>query len=142
MTYWRCHYHIIWTTLNRTPVLTPEREGVVARCITSVTDEKGLILHGFGLVEDHVHLVLSIPPKFAVSDIVKTIKGSSSHQLRGVIDESGLTWPGWQGEYGVLTFGDQSFDRIVAYVRNQVQHHAEGSIWPTLERIEREGISE
>jgi putative transposase len=141
MTFWRCHYHIVWTTLNRASVLTPERESIVARCIASVADDKSVILHAFGMVSDHVHIAASIPPNIAMSDIIKTIKGSSSHQLRGSVDAMGQSWPGWQGEFGVPTFGDQSFERVVAYVRDQKQHHDEGTILSAFERIDREGFA-
>lgn len=142
MSFWRCHYHLIWTTWQRQPAIDAAREGVIARCVAAIADEHKLKLHAVGIVEDHMHVVLSIPPRLAVASVVQHIKGSSSNQLgkanRAEIDD----WPGWQREYGVLTFGEGSFDRIVAYVTNQKEHHRHATLWAPLEqfRADQPGI--
>ncbi|HQY30716.1 MAG TPA: IS200/IS605 family transposase [Thermomicrobiales bacterium] len=135
MSYWRCHYHLIWTTKNRMSAITPDREHIVGRCIKSLSLEHGIRVHAVGMVEDHVHVALSIPPRHAVADIVQSIKGLSSREIRKHAAGTDDGWPGWQSEYGVLTFGEQSLDRIVSYVRNQRAHHADGSEWKYLEQL-------
>ncbi len=135
VSYWRCHYHLVWTTRQRMPVLDNVREAVIAKCVASVADEERLKLHAIGMVADHVHVAVSIPPRMAVASVVQLFKGSSSHQLRKV-EANGLgSWPGWQPEYGVLTFGDRSIERIVAYVKNQKTHHQNQTLRSELEQV-------
>ncbi len=43
--------------------------------------ELGLIIHAAGNVEDHVHVVVSIPPKLSVADCVRHLKGASAYAI-------------------------------------------------------------
>lgn len=81
MTYWRLHYHLIWSTYNREPVLMPEHEKMFYGVLYTKAKELGLIIHAAGNVEDHAHVVASIPPKIAVADCVRHIKGASAFAI-------------------------------------------------------------
>jgi REP element-mobilizing transposase RayT len=72
-----------------------------------------------------------------VSDVVQRIKGTSSKVLGGPPDDMDLKWPGWQQEYGVLTFGERSLDKVVEYVANQKRRHSNGNTWPHFETFDR-----
>jgi putative transposase len=135
MSFWRCHYHLIWTTRQRMPVIGDEVEAVIARCISSQADAMQFEIHAIGMVEDHIHVALSIPPRLAVATVVQQFKGSSSNQLGKLRTSEFDKWPGWQPEYGVLTFGDGSFERIVSYVSRQKEHHRSATLWAALEQI-------
>ena len=102
MSYWECHYHVIWATERRYPALTIEREQAAGELILSICRELGVPMLGIGMVEDRVHLAVSIPPRHAVSEVVRRIKGATSTLLRK--NEGSTSWPGWQTEYGVVTF--------------------------------------
>ncbi|WP_310426812.1 transposase [Chamaesiphon sp. VAR_48_metabat_135_sub] len=93
-----------------------------------------------------VTVVISIPPSIAVSEVVRRIKGSSSH-FANRIKRDGIQ-PGdrestfaWQREYGVFSLGGQQLvgkaslkeNRAIAHVINQKEHHARGSIERFLE---------
>src|SRR5688572_25857281 len=101
MSFWRCHYHLIWTTRQRLPVIDSFREALIAKCIASIADEQHLEVHAIGSVADHIHVVVSIPPRLAVASMVQKFKGSSSKQLGKVQASQTDGWPGWQAEYGV-----------------------------------------
>jgi len=49
--------------------------------------------------------------------------------------EGGVEWPGWQAEYGVITFGERSLPAIVRYIVNQEEHHRANSLWNHFENI-------
>ena len=117
------------------PVIGDEVEAVIARCISSQADAMQFEIHAIGMVEDHVHVALSIPPRLAVATVVQKFKGSSSNQLGKLQTSDFDQWPGWQPEYGVLTFGEGSFERIVSYVTCQKEHHRSATLWAPLERI-------
>ena len=135
MSFWRCHYHLIWTTRQRLPVIDTSREVLIAKCIVSIADEQHVEVHAIGIVEDHVHVAVSIPPRLGVASVVQQFKGSSSNKLGKAQGSRTEAWPGWQAEYGVLTFGDGSFERIASYVANQKEHHRNATLWAPLEQI-------
>ncbi|HWP93097.1 MAG TPA: IS200/IS605 family transposase [Thermodesulfobacteriota bacterium] len=85
MTYWRLHYHLIWSTYDRQPTLTGEREKMFYGVLYRKAEELGLKIHAAGNVDDHVHIVVSIPPKVSVSECVRQIKGASSYAINHML---------------------------------------------------------
>jgi putative transposase len=70
MTFWRLHYHLIWATFEREPSLIADREKMFYGVLYNKAQELGLIVHAAGNVEDHVHVVASIPPNPAARVIL------------------------------------------------------------------------
>jgi putative transposase len=126
MAFWRTYYHLVWATENRQPLITTERESELYGYIIGKADYLGCIVHAIGGVEDHIHLVVSIPPKLSVSEFVKTIKGSSAYHFNHTPSTSGLGFS-WQHGYGVLTLGGKQLEDAKAYVNNQKEHHSYGT---------------
>jgi REP element-mobilizing transposase RayT len=79
MPYWRLHYHAIWSCKNRAPLITPELEPELYKYLRGKGLELGGIMHAVGGIEDHVHNVFSLPPKYAIADFIGKLKGASSH---------------------------------------------------------------
>ncbi|GAX43533.1 transposase IS200-like protein [Tolypothrix sp. NIES-4075] len=101
MALWRLYYHLIWATKERQPLITCDRETQLYSYIIGKADELGSIIHAIGGVENHIHLVASIPPKLSISDFVQNIKGSSAHYLNHLSSEQDAF--GWQRGYGVFS---------------------------------------
>ncbi len=136
MPYWRHFYHLIWATRNREPLIGNEEKEILLRSFDATCEKTGIIPHATGIVSDHVHLVVSIPPSMSVSDALHRLKGASSHAVN---THSHATREGkfaWQGAYGSLTFGERSKPMIVEYVLNQRRHHAENTLLAEFERID------
>lgn len=74
MTYWRLHYHIIWSTRDRETSLTPEREKMFYSVLYKKAEELDLKVHAAGNVTDHVHIVVSIPPKLSIAECVRHLR--------------------------------------------------------------------
>jgi len=55
MAYWRLHYHLVWATYKREPMIDQERERVIYGTLYRKAEELGLIIHAAGSVEDHMH---------------------------------------------------------------------------------------
>lgn len=125
---------MVWTTKNREPVIGRSQTGVLEQSLVATCNELGVKVHAIGIMPDHVHIAISAPPRLALAEVVKRLKGSSSHLLNRT--NGNRTWPGWQAEYGVISFGERSLDRIVLYVRSQEAHHTSEGVWPTFETIE------
>jgi hypothetical protein len=86
---------------------------------------------------EHVHVAVSIPPRISIAEMVQKLKGSSSHLLNhGALRREFDTFA-WQSEYGAISFGERSLDRITAYVKHQAEHHAADTLWPSFELTER-----
>jgi putative transposase len=136
MTYWRLHYHLMWATQEREPVITPEREKMFYGVLYKKAEELGLKIHAAGNIEDHVHVVLSIPPKIAVADCVRHLKGASAFAINHMARSNGLFK--WQGGYGVLTVGEKSLATVMEYAAKQKEHHHGHSLIEIYERSDGE----
>jgi putative transposase len=136
--YWRFFVHLIWATKGREPLIGEAEEAILRRSWKVTLAERQVIPHAIGVMPDHVHFALSVPPKLAVADLVRLLKGASSHAVNHVGSSRSTGVFGWQPEYGGLTFGELALPRVIAYVENQREHHAASTLWPTLERIVEE----
>ena len=134
MSYWRIFYHLIWATKQREPMLDERVEAMVYGVILNKAKELGILIHAIGGVEDHVHLATTIPPKLAVAEGVRQLKGASSYYVNH--QGSGGQKLTWQDGYGVLTLGERSIPDVVKYVKDQRQHHNAGTIIPIFERTD------
>ena len=126
MPYWRLHYHFIWTTFERTPGLNDHLCSLVYRSVYARAKRLAVIVHQIGGTEDHVHVVASVPPKLAVAECVGQLKGASSHTANDALRmASGFRW---ESGCGAVSRGERSLPSVIAYVRNQREHHAGGSL--------------
>lgn len=137
MPYWRLFYHVVWATRGRLPIIDADREEMIRRSIRTTCAEHGAPIHAIGVMPDHIHLAVSVPPRVALAAFLHALKGSSSHLVNHVGAEKGRDTFGWQPEYGVLSFGERSLPDVVAYVKNQAAHHAADDLRPAYEHVER-----
>lgn len=135
MPFWRCYYHIVWATKNRESLITPEIEMVIFHVAQTKTTELECRLFAINGVADHVHVAVNIPPKLAVSDWVRQVKGATSHEINARYAGAERHFA-WQSGYGALTFGAKALDYVVSYVEKQKEHHAQKQVEGYLERIE------
>ena len=130
------YLHYVWTTENRRPVLTPERERSVYRCIIQEAEKLECILCALGGIEDHVHLLLKIPSKYSPAHIIKQIKAVSSRLLHEQFPETaGLRW---QEGYGVFSVTPAQRQPVIYYIQNQKHHHANFTTHPRWEETDEE----
>lgn len=132
MAYWRLHYHLIWSTFQRLPLLDAHRTPPVYRAIQSRATRLGVFIHQIGGIEDHVHVVTSIPPRLAVAECIGQFKGASSHTANAISTDG--TAFRWESGYGALSVSERALPMVIRYVANQREHHARGSVIADLER--------
>ena len=137
MALWRVYYHLIWATKERLPLITEDIDEEFRNYIIGKADSLQCITHAVGNVENHVHLVVSIPPKLSVSEFVKNIKGSVSHHVNHNMPNYHNKFA-WQRGYGVFSLGQKQLDKATDYAASQKQRHLKGNLIPLLERIEDE----
>jgi REP element-mobilizing transposase RayT len=131
--YWQLFYHLVWSTKNREPLLTPQAEKHIYGFLTSKAVGLNGVVYTVGGTVDHVHMVVTIPPAIAVAKFVGQIKGVASARL----NKSGISAVRfeWQAEYGAFSFDAKRLPYFIGYVERQKEHHDDGTIIPILERM-------
>ncbi|MBE9102848.1 IS200/IS605 family transposase [Vacuolonema iberomarrocanum] len=120
MSTWQTYYHLVWATGDRTPLITDPIRPELYQYMQAKAKSLDCWFHAIGGIEDHVHLIVSIPPKLAIAQFVKRIKGSSSRHLNKTFPDQTFAW---QREYGVFSLGRKQLPDAIAYVENQKHHH-------------------
>ncbi len=121
MTYWRLHYHLVWSTFDHQPTITPDREKIFYGVLYQKAKELDIKIHAAGNTEDHVHIVVSIPPKLSIADTLRHFKGASAFAINHA-DGSDAQFE-WQEGYGALSIGERSLPTVMAYASRQKEHH-------------------
>lgn len=139
MGYWETFYHLVWATKDRLPVIDASRQTIIDRSFRHTCREGGAVVHAVGIMPDHVHLAISIPPRWSVSNLVRDLKISATHAVNRDPNAVFRGTFAWQPEFGVFTFDASRLEYVVAYVLNQREHHAATTIRPRLEQSDRDG---
>jgi putative transposase len=120
-TTWDCKYHVVFIPKYRKKALfgqLRQRLGPVLHDLAARKDSKIEIGH---MMSDHVHVLLSIPPKYSVAQVVGFIKGKSAIWIARNIDGRGRNFTGahfWARGYFVSTVGRDE-ELIRRYIRDQ-----------------------
>jgi putative transposase len=118
---WECKYHVVIVPKYRKKILygqIRQRAGQILRSLAKQKDVE--ILEGF-VCTDHVHMVLSIPPKYSVAMILGFLKGKSAIRIHQEFAKYYKNYHGkhfWSRGYCVSTVGLNE-QKIKEYVRNQ-----------------------
>ncbi|MFH7028125.1 MAG: IS200/IS605 family transposase [Heteroscytonema crispum UTEX LB 1556] len=138
MALWRLYYHLVWATKERQSLIKLELETPLYGYIIGKADSKSCIVHAIGGMEDHIHIVVSIPPNISIADFVKNIKGSSAHQMNHTLSTANSNKFVWQEGYGVFSLGRKQLDQAVAYVQNHKTHHLQQTAIAYLEKVKNQ----
>ena len=135
--YHEIYLHLVWRTKGRIPVLTCEIEKPLKKYLRMKSKEIDIDLLEINGVTDHLHVVVKINPNQSVSDVVKRLKGSSSHYINYEhLPPNSPNSLHWQRGYGVLSFSKKSLPFVLKYVRNQKEHHQNHTVISKLEHME------
>lgn len=116
----QCSYHVVWCTKYRRDVLTPEVQERLKDIISGVAVERGAVIESIEVMDDHVHLLVSVDPQFGIHRLVKQFKGRSSRFLRDEFPSVKSRLPSlWTNSYYVGTTGGNQLDVIKRYIENQ-----------------------
>ena len=126
---YRTEYHVVWIPKYRHRILNPGVRGYVIKLFPKVlATMPGCEIVEYNILVDHIHMVIIIPPKYSVSDVIGRIKGMTSNNLRKkfswlkkVYWKENIVWsPG----YFVSTVGVDE-EKILKYVQWQ-EHQDSG----------------
>ncbi|MHB1461437.1 MAG: IS200/IS605 family transposase [Armatimonadota bacterium] len=123
------YYHIVWTTYKREPLMSSDDlRASMAHHIAVQFAKERCVVYEIGVVQDHVHSVVAIPPSERVSDVIGHVKGETTHSFK----QNGIDIR-WQSGYGVITFAQKDLHSVCEYAANQIEHHGDKGVWGTLE---------
>nr|WP_294791823.1 IS200/IS605 family transposase [uncultured Mucilaginibacter sp.] len=125
--------HLIWSTKNREPILTPTLKSEVYRVINEIAADHEIYLDCINGVEDHVHLLVRLRTDQSVADIVKTIKGSSWEYFKND-PEKYITW---QDGFAAFSVSPNELKRVRGYIYNQEKHHRDKSFTDEVKEIKK-----
>ena len=120
---WECKYHVVFIPKCRRKTLYEQLRRHLGEVFRKLAEQKeSRILEGH-LMSDHVHMLIPIPPKYAVSQVVGFIKGKSAIHIARVYGERRRNFVGqsfWARGYFVSTVGRDE-GTIREYIKNQEQ---------------------
>lgn len=120
-TYTSLHYHLVFSTKNRELWIRPDIEQRVWEYLGGIARQNDMKALQIGGIEDHVHLVVSIPATLPVSKALQLLKGGSSKWIHETfLDLAGFAW---QDGYGAFTVSKSQLPDVVHYVASQREHH-------------------
>src|SRR5947207_6944818 len=120
-TAWECKYHVVFIPKCRRKVLYGSLRKHLGEVFRKLAEQKESRIEEGHLLADHVHMMISIPPKYAVSQVVGFMKGKSAIHLARVYGEkkrNSVCQHFWAKGYFVSTVGTDT-EVIRDYIRKQ-----------------------
>ena len=120
-TEWECKYHIVFIPKYRRKTIYGQIRRDLGEVFRQLARRKECEIEAGHLASDHVHMMISIPPKYRVSEVVGFIKGKSAIHIARTYGERKRNFVGqhfWARGYFVSTVG-----RDEERVRNYIQSH-------------------
>jgi putative transposase len=122
-TRWECKYHIVFIPKYRRKVLFGQIRKEMGEVFHRLARQKESLIEEGHLMPDHVHIMISIPPKYAVSQVVGFIKGKSAIHIARMYAGRKQNYVGqhfWARGYFASTVG-----RDEQVIRNYIRHQEE-----------------
>jgi putative transposase len=121
MSYISSYHHCVFSTKERRPLITPALRERLWPFLGGIARQNKIKAIEIGGVEDHVHMLLSLPASMPIAKAMQLIKGGSSKWVHETFPEHRLF--GWQEKYGAFSVSASQLDKIIQYIRNQPKHH-------------------
>ena len=113
--------HIIFSTKNREPWIDGDVRPRLHAYLATVGRDNGSEVYRVGGVEDHVHLVATLPRTLTQADLLEEIKKHSSRWVKEIDPKyAGFAW---QRGYGAFSVSRSQLDAVIAYIDGQEEHH-------------------
>ncbi|QKJ32695.1 IS200/IS605 family transposase [Mucilaginibacter mali] len=123
--------HLIWSTKNRQPILTPDLRKELFNVTNSISKEYEIYLDCINGIEDHVHLLVRLRTDQTVADVVKTIKGNTWEHFKEIPDQ----YITWQDGFAAFSVSPANLKAVRNYIYRQQIHHKNKSFTDELKEI-------
>lgn len=132
-TFYKIWIHIIWSTKNRYPFLSKEIREKIFKHILENAKVKGFNIISINGYTDHLHILISLNPKYSISEVINLIKGESSYYINSKkLTISHFTW---QRGYSAFSVSESQVEKVKVYINNQEKHHKKISFVNELEKL-------
>jgi len=107
------------------PLIHPNIERKLYQFISEQLREQGCPVRIINGMPDHIHALFLLSPKKSIADVIKQIKGSSSHFINhnNLLDEKFA----WQTGYASYSVSESGVEKVYEYIKNQKSHHLKKS---------------
>ena len=122
-TKWNCKYHVVFAPKYRRKVFYGEKKAEIGKILRELCSWKGVNIIEAEVCPDHIHMLIEIPPKIAVSSFMGFLKGKSSliiHERYANLKYKHGNRSFWCRGYYVDTAGKNT-KKIAEYIRNQLE---------------------
>ncbi|GAY76094.1 IS200/IS605 family transposase [Sporolactobacillus inulinus] len=122
------NFHLVWPTKYRREIFTTnERHDEMKNILLSIAENKGISVEHIEIMPDHVHMMISFPPKMAPASVVKSLKGVSARiWFKNHHETKDKLWGGylWTPSFFMSTIDNVSKKIVAEYIENQMQKSA------------------
>jgi REP element-mobilizing transposase RayT len=138
-TYTSTLIHCVFSTKERHKTMTPEIKERLWAYMGGIARENKIKALAMGGIDDHVHLLLSLPATMPVSKAIQLIKGGSSKWVHETfVNRKRFAW---QEGYGAFSIGISQVDETISYIQSQPVHHGKRSFQDEYRQfLEKHGI--
>jgi REP-associated tyrosine transposase len=124
-TYTRLTYQIVFQTYHWEPTLTKKNRGELFTYISGLLMKKKCYVYQVGGIENHIHIVMDIPPVISISSLVKDIKLACTSLIHS--KKLFSHFRGWNDGFGAFSYNPEARSNLIKYVLNQEEHHKKES---------------
>jgi putative transposase len=121
MSYVSSCFHCVFSTKERRKLITPALQERLWPFLGGIARQNGMTPIIVGGMEDHVHILLSLPATMPVAKAMQLIKGGSSKWIHEEFPDQRLF--AWQEKYGAFSVSVSQLETITNYIKNQKEHH-------------------
>jgi putative transposase len=118
-TYSQLYIQVVFNVQGRQHFIAEEFRERLQQYITGIVQHKGQKLLAIYCMPDHIHMLVSIKPDIAVSDLVRDVKANSGSFIKSNL---GNTF-NWQKGFGAFSYAKSQLNDVAMYISNQPQHH-------------------
>ena len=137
--YTRLVSHVTFSTKNRIPSLDSELKPLLLPYLAGVARGHECTPIIVNAVPDHVHLLVQMPPKLALSEFLRILKAASSRWVHE--NHPGKNQFSWQEGFGAFSVSDEKVEHVRRYIANQEVHHRTKTFQDEfLEILRQEGV--
>ena len=125
---WECKYHVVFIPKGRKKELYGKIRSFLGPVFPELAQQRGSTILEGHMVQDHVHMLVKIPPKYAVAEVIGYIKGKSAIAVARQFGGRKRNFNGerlWARGYAVWTVGFEE-SQVRSYIRHQEQLDGKG----------------
>lgn len=130
----RLYYHFAWSVKDHDPVMVDAFQSFIEKSVRKACEERGIEPLALYMMPDHIHLFVRLLPAAAPATFIGQIKGACSYAFNQHYGNQLVLK--WQDGYGVVTVREGEQEKVIRYIENQHEIHANRQASRFLETTE------